>query len=73
MKVEKANNGEAEGERGRERARGKRDVLFVLNCGNVKSGLVGQHDTAWGQPLITCEEDGVQHGLVEEEIACEPG
>ena len=43
-------------------------VLPVLNTGEVEGGLVGEHETPLGQPLVPGVEDRVQHGLVEEAV-----
>ena len=44
-------------------------VVAVLDGQNVKRGLVGEHETAGYEPLVTGVQDRVQHGLVEETVA----
>jgi hypothetical protein len=44
-------------------------VVTVLNGGNVERSLVGEDDTVLGEPLVTGEDNSVDHGLVEAEVA----
>jgi len=44
-------------------------VLPVLNGCDPEGGLVGEHETAGGEPLVPRIQNGVQHGLVEEAVA----
>merc|ERR550539_64003 len=44
-------------------------VLSVLDGGDVEGGLVGEHQTSGLQPLVPGEQDGVQHGLIEQAVA----
>lgn len=44
-------------------------VVTVLNGGNVHGGLVGEDKTAGGEVLVTGDKDGVQHGLVQQEVS----
>ena len=43
-------------------------VISVLDSGNEDGGLVWEDQAAWNKVLVTGPEDGVQHGLVEEEV-----
>ena len=44
-------------------------VLPVLDGGDPEGGLVGEHETARGQPLVPRIQHSVQHGLVEQAVA----
>lgn len=44
-------------------------VVSVLDSGNEDGGLVWEDQAAWNKVLVTGPQDGVQHGLVEEEVA----
>ena len=44
-------------------------VLSVLDTADVEVGSVREHEAALSQPLVPGEEDGVQHGLVEQAVA----
>lgn len=44
-------------------------VISIFNSSNVDAGLVGKDDTSGCEPLVASENDRVQHGLIEEEIA----
>jgi len=44
-------------------------VLLVLDGGDVDGSFVGEEETVWGEVLVPSEEDGVEHGLVEKEVA----
>jgi len=44
-------------------------VLLVLDGGEEERSLVGEEEAIRGQPAVTSNKDGVEHGLVEEEVA----
>mmetsp|Transcript_33810 Transcript_33810/g.66954 ORF Transcript_33810/g.66954 Transcript_33810/m.66954 type:complete len:315 (-) Transcript_33810:44-988(-) len=44
-------------------------VVCVLYARQVEGGLVGKDQTAFLQPLVSAEENGIEHTLVKEEIA----
>ncbi len=44
-------------------------VVAVLNGSNVHGGLVREDEAARGEVLVTGDKNGVQHGLVQQEVA----
>ena len=44
-------------------------VLPVLDGGDVERSSIREHQTSGLQPLVSGEQDRVQHGLVEEAVA----
>lgn len=44
-------------------------VVTVLDAGNEDGSLVGEDETVVNEVTVTGVEDGVQHGLVEKEVA----
>lgn len=43
-------------------------VVSVLDSGNEDGGLIWEDQAAWNKVLVTGPEDGIQHGLVKEEV-----
>ena len=44
-------------------------VVAILDTSNEDGSLVGEDETAGSEVTVTGVEDGVQHGLVEKEVA----
>jgi hypothetical protein len=44
-------------------------VVAILDTGGVDDGLVGEDETVLDQVAVTGVQDGVEHGLVEKEVA----
>jgi ribosomal protein S11 len=44
-------------------------VVAILDTGDKDGGLVGEDETALDEVTVTGPQDGVQHGLVEQEVA----
>jgi hypothetical protein len=44
-------------------------VVAILDTGNKDGGLVGENETTLDEVAVTGPEDGIQHGLVEQEVA----
>lgn len=44
-------------------------IIRIFNSGEVQGGFVGEDQTVLLQVLVSCKQDGVEHGLVQQEVA----